>query len=145
VSDFLEARADKFIFRVRKGLLYHPEECWLRIEGDEGTIGVSDYLQQSAGDVSFIELPEPGAQVRFGEKLGVLETIKAVVDLVSPATGTVIETNPFLADEPDKVNADPYADGWLIRIRLDPGGAPADLMSEEEYFSFMQEKIGKQL
>lgn len=142
MTDYLEAAMDKFTFRVKKGIYYHPGECWLEVQGEVGTIGITDYLQITSGDVSFFELPGPRSIVKTGEKLGVMETMKSVLDLVSPADGEVVEVNPLVSDAPEKANEDPYGEAWLLKIRLDPAfSASRQLMSDEAYFSFMKDKI----
>lgn len=145
MTEYLETTSDKFTFRVKKGIHYHKEECWLEVREDVGLIGITDFLQITSGDVSFFELPEPGSMVKADEKFGVMETIKAVIDLVSPAGGEVTEVNPLAADAPEKANEDPYGEAWLIKIKVDAAfNASAQLMSDEAYFSFMKEKLARQ-
>lgn len=100
-------------------LKYSREHEWVRVEGGEAVIGITDFAAEELGDIVFLELPEVGQKVEAGEPLGTIETVKAVEELYSPLTGEVLECNPDLADQPEKVNADPFGDGWMIRVRVD--------------------------
>lgn len=143
MADFLEFTVDKFIFKVKKGLLYHPQECWLSIEGEEGTIGITDYFQQHAGDIAYLDLPDEGIKLTAGENFAVMETIKSTTDLISPATGFVTAVNEETADEAEITNQDPYGEGWLLKIKITE--PPSNLLCAEEYFALMQEKIKREL
>jgi glycine cleavage system H protein len=117
---------------------YTKEHEWVRADGDVGTVGITDYAQDQLGDIVFADLPAPGAQVGALQKLGEIESVKAVSELFSPVSGEVVERNEALADNPQWVNDDPYGEGWMLRVRL---SAPAEidkLMSAEEYESFLQ-------
>jgi glycine cleavage system H protein len=99
-------------------LLYNAEHDWARIEGDEAVLGITWYAADSLGELVHYEAPEPGAAVEQGRSYGEVESVKAVSDLISPLSGEVLAVNEKVADAPETVNADPYGDGWLIRIRL---------------------------
>jgi len=99
-------------------LKYSREHEWVRIEGGEAVIGITDFAADELGDIVFLELPEAGQMVLAGEPLGTIETVKAVEELYSPLSGEVIESNPDLSEQPEKVNADPYGDGWMVRVRI---------------------------
>jgi glycine cleavage system H protein len=99
-------------------LKYTREHEWVRIEGGEAVIGITDFAADELGDIVFLELPEAGQMVLAGEPLGTIETVKAVEELYSPLSGEVIESNPDLSEQPEKVNADPYGDGWMVRVRI---------------------------
>jgi glycine cleavage system H protein len=99
-------------------LKYSREHEWVRIEGAEAVIGITDFAADELGDIVFLELPEAGEMVQTGEPLGTIETVKAVEELYSPVSGEVIESNSDLSETPEKVNADPYGEGWMVRIRI---------------------------
>ena len=111
-------------YEVREGFYYMKEHFWAKVEGNIVRMGATDYGQKSLREVVFVELPSPGGQVKQGEAYGTVESVKAVVDLVAPVTGTVVEVNESLRDNPEPINNDPYGKGWLITIR------PSSLDSE---------------
>jgi glycine cleavage system H protein len=124
-------------FKTPAELQYTKSHEWIRIEGDSATVGISDYAQDSLGDVVYVELPEVGASYEAGAPFGAVESVKAASDLYLPVGGEVIEVNMPLLDRPDLLNNDPYGDGWLIRIKLAQGvGA---LMSAEAYEKYVDE------
>ena len=107
-------------------LRYHPEHDWARIEGDEATLGITWYAQDSLGELVHFEPPDAGATVAKDASYGEVESVKAVSDLITPVSGEVIEINKKVVDAPETVNEDPYGEGWLVRIRLsDPAEAEA--------------------
>lgn len=111
---------------------YTAEHEWARDDGGRIVIGITDYAQDQLGDVVYVGLPEPGSEVRGGKPLGEVESTKSVSDIYSPVTGTVIEKNPEVEQNPELVNEDPYGRGWLVAI--DPGeGTLEGLLSAEEY------------
>ncbi len=116
-------------------LLYHPEHTWARIEGDTATVGITDFAQKELGDVVYVELPEPGRTLGFGEVFGTVESSKSVSDLYSPVSGEVLEVNTELEDAPERINDDPYGEGWMIRVRLAPDFDRTQLLSAEAYRS----------
>ena len=99
-------------------LLYNAEHDWARIDGDEAVLGITWYAADSLGELVHYEAPAPGASVERGRSYGEVESVKAVSDLIAPLSGEVLEVNEKVADAPETVNADPYGEGWLIRIRL---------------------------
>lgn len=114
-------------------LKYTETDEWLRIEGDTGTIGVTDYAQDQLNDVVFLELPEVGAKFAKNAVFGVIESVKAASDLHIPVGGTVIEVNKSVEDDPEKVNTDPYGVAWLIKIKLDNAAEAESLMDAGAY------------
>ena len=107
-------------------LRYHPEHDWARIEGDEATLGITWYAQDSLGELVHFEPPDAGATITKDASYGEVESVKAVSDLITPLSGEVIEVNEKVVDAPETVNEDPYGEGWLVRIRLsDPAEAEA--------------------
>lgn len=123
-------------------LRYTPDHEWIRVEGDEAVIGITEYAAGELGDVVFVELPAAGMALKAAQSFGVIESVKTASDLYSPAAGEVVETNAALADKPELVNDDPYGEGWMIRVRLaDPESAmqPSDrLMDADAYRSLIE-------
>ena len=99
-------------------LQYHPEHDWARISGDEATFGITWYAQDALGEVVFFEPPEVGAEVAKDQPYAEVESVKAVSDVYAPLSGEVIAVNEALADSPERINEDPYGEGWLVRVRL---------------------------
>jgi glycine cleavage system H protein len=99
-------------------LKYHPEHDWARIEGDEATFGITWFAQDQLGEVVFFDPPEVGASINANESYAEVESVKAVSDVVAPLSGEVVAVNEALGDAPEKVNDDPYGDGWLVRVKL---------------------------
>lgn len=118
---------------IPENLHYSKDHEWIRVEGDTGTIGITDYAQNSLGDVVYVELPKVGESFSAHESFGSVESVKAVSELFSPVSGEVLEVNESLQDEPEKVNSDPYGEGWMIRIRLSDKGEIDSLLSAAEY------------
>jgi len=130
----LELTVDKFIFRFPDGLLYSDDGLWLRFEGNRARIGLSDFLQQRSGDVTFAIPKERGTAVRPGDEIGVVETIKVNLSLLSPIAGKVTETNSALETTPELVNQDPYGKGWISELEVDdPEAAKRTLKTGPEY------------
>lgn len=123
---------------------YARSHEYIHVEGDTGTIGITDYAQKELGDVVFVELPQVGTQLEAGDELGSIESVKAVSELFSPVTGEVIEVNETLADKPELVNTDPYGDGWMIRIKVaSPEEIDELMMTAEDYDDYVQTESGK--
>ena len=118
-------------------LQYTKSHEWIRLEDDIATVGITDHAQDELGDVVFIELPEQGASLGAGDSFGTVESVKAVSDLYAPVGGEVIEVNEALNDAPEKINEDPYGNGWMIRISVSD---KADLLSAEEYEKLLEEE-----
>jgi len=101
-----------------EGLLYHPEHDWVRIDGDVAAFGITWYAQDSLGEVVFFDPPEVGAQVTQGESYAEVESVKAVSDVIAPLSGEIVEVNAELAGAPERINDDPYGEGWMVKVRL---------------------------
>ena len=121
-------------------LLYHPEHDWARIDGDEAVLGVTWHAQDALGELVHFEPPDVGASVGKDTSYGEVESVKAVSDLISPLSGTVIEVNQKVVEEPETVNEDPYGDGWLVRIRLADDSEVDDLLDAAAYKAFVDEQ-----
>lgn len=118
-------------------LKYTKDHEWAKVEGTQVTVGVSDHAQSSLGDVVFVDLPKVGRELKAGEVFGVVESIKAVSDLYSPVAGKVTAVNSDLANEPSKVNHDPYGSAWLVKIELADPSSVSSLMSAQDYQAFV--------
>jgi glycine cleavage system H protein len=118
---------------IPPGLRYSSEHEWVRAEGETATIGVTDYAQDQLGDIVYLDLPSPGAQVAQMAKMGEIESVKAVSDLFSPVSGEVIEVNEEAVDSPELVNDEPYGRGWLIKVRMSDASEVDGLLSAEAY------------
>ncbi|MBN1807609.1 MAG: glycine cleavage system protein GcvH [Planctomycetes bacterium] len=118
---------------VPDGLYYTKEHEWLRVEGDVATIGVTDHAQQELGDITYVELPDPGTVFHQFEEAGVVESVKAASDVYCPVSGEVTKVNMELADDPVVVNAEPYDGGWLFKVRIEDPTELDNLMGAEEY------------
>lgn len=119
-------------------LKYTKEHEWLRQEEDGSvTIGITDYAQSALGDLVYVELPEVGQEVESGGEMAVVESVKAASDVYAPIGGTVTEVNEALSDDPEKINADPYGDGWIVRLQ--PSGDAAKTMDPDAYQAFLDD------
>jgi glycine cleavage system H protein len=144
MAEFLETTFDKFIFKVKTGYLYTGDDYWVDTQGTVATVGLTDYLQKSSGDVAFVEPVAVGTSVKKGEELGEMETIKVTLNLIAPVTGKVIEVNQELEAHPELINSDPYGAGWICRIELaDPEGVKDGFLQAEAYMELMKVKIEK--
>ena len=114
-------------------LKYTEEHEWVKLEGKEAVVGITDYAQTELGDIVFVELPAEGKAVKQGEVFGTIEAVKTVSDLYAPVTGKVIAINKSLADRPEQINKAPYADGWMIRIAVDNPGEMEKLLTADGY------------
>lgn len=117
---------------------YAATHEWARTDGDQVTVGISDYAQSTLSDVVYVELPEVGDRVSKGEQLGVVESVKAAGDIYAPVSGTVVAVNEGLEDAPELVNQDPFGEGWLVRIKLDDPAELADLMDAAAYKALVE-------
>ena len=121
-------------------LQYTKSHEWVRTEGDTATVGITEHAQDELGDVVFVELPDEGATFDAGESFGTVESVKAVSDLYAPVGGEVVEVNSALGDAPEKINEDPYGEGWIVRLRTSGDGSAGDLLSPEEYEKVLEEE-----
>lgn len=117
---------------------YSEEHEWIRVAGDTGTIGITQYAQEQLGDVVFVDVPAAGRKVAKGESVAVVESVKAASDIYAPVSGEVIESNAALADTPGDVNAEPMGKGWFFKIRMSDKGELAGLMDEAAYEAFVK-------
>lgn len=120
------------------GCKYDMEHEWIRVEGDEGVIGISDYAQDQLSDVVYVELPEVGDSFEKGDVLAVVESVKAASDVYMPVGGEVLEINEELEDMPELVNQDPYGEAWFVRIAIADPAELDDLMDADAYKAFVE-------
>lgn len=119
-------------------LKYHPEHDWARVEGDTATLGITWFAQDSLGEIVFFDPPQVGASITKDQPYAEVESVKAVSDVIAPLSGEVVEVNEALSDSPEKVNEDPYGDGWLVRIRLSDASEVDQLLDAGTYTSGLE-------
>ncbi len=119
-------------------LRYHKEHDWARVDGDTATLGVTWYAQDALGEIVHYEAPKQGSSVARDESYGEVESVKAVSDLISPVSGEVTQVNQAVVDEPEKINDDPYGDGWLIKVTLSDTSELDDLMDAASYRELLE-------
>ncbi|WP_293442354.1 glycine cleavage system protein GcvH [Persephonella sp.] len=126
-------------FRIVDGLFYTKEHLWVKAEGDDAVVGITDYGQHQLGDVVYVELPQVDSDVEAGDKVASVESVKAAIDIFSPLTGKVISVNDDLKDDPSLVNTDPYGEGWLYEMKMSDPSELEDLMTADDYRAYIEE------
>ena len=124
-------------------LHYTKQHEWVRVSGDVGLVGITDYAQTELGDIVYVDLPRVGAKVEQAKVMGSVESVKAVSDLYSPVSGEIIEINGALATTPEKLNESPHGDGWLVKIRLSAPAEIQGLLAAADYQKYVAEETGK--
>ncbi|MDA3935651.1 MAG: glycine cleavage system protein GcvH [Actinomycetota bacterium] len=122
-----------------KDLKYDKEHEWVRVEGDIAVMGITQFAQDQLGEVVYVDLPAAGDEVVAGETFGEIESVKSVSELFSPVSGEIVAVNDALDDTPETVNASPYNDGWMIKVKLSDTSGLDGLMSAEDYEAFVNE------
>jgi glycine cleavage system H protein len=117
---------------------YTKDHEWVRVQGERGTIGITDYAQNQLGDVVFLELPEVGRKLQAGEVFGTVESVKAVSELFAPVSGEVLEVNSDLTDKPETINRDPHGAAWMLVVKITDASALKDLMDAPSYQAFVE-------
>jgi len=123
-----------------KDNLYSKDHEWIAINGDVGTIGITDFAQQELGDVVYVDLPEVGDTFEMGEPFGSVESVKAVSEIFSPVAGEVVEVNAALRDAPELINQSPHEQAWMIKLRVGNAGELKNLLSAEDYQAYIKEQ-----
>lgn len=123
-------------------LLYTKDHEWIRVDGEMGTIGITDHAQKELGDIVFVELPKAGELVTAKESFGTVESVKAVSEIYAPVTGKVTGVNPKLQDTPELLNSDPHGAAWLVHLHLTEPRETEGLMTAEQYEAFLKEETG---
>jgi len=121
-------------------LKYHREHAWVRVEGKNATIGITDFAQQQLGDIVYVDLPEAETDVDADSELCEIESTKATSPVISPVSGSVLEVNEDLGDSPEIINEDPYGNGWIVVIAMSDPSEVNDLMNRDEYEKFLKEE-----
>ena len=124
--------------KIIEGLFYAESHEYVRVEGEYGYIGITDYAQHELGNVVYVDIPDVDDEVTAGEDFGAVESVKAASDLISPVSGTVVEVNEALNDNPELVNSDPY-ENWIIKVQLSDASETANLMGADAYKTFINE------
>ncbi len=127
--------------QVLEELKYTNDHEWAHEEGDVLVIGITDHAQDALGEIVYIELPSEGDEITKGDPFGAVESTKAVSDLYAPVSGDVVEVNEALLDSPELINADPYGEGWMIKVKVYDHGELEDLMSFEQYTGFVENEV----
>ncbi|MHB1336655.1 MAG: glycine cleavage system protein H [Candidatus Humimicrobiaceae bacterium] len=147
--DYKEYIYDKFIFKVKNGIYYHKDGCWVEVEGNIATIGVSDFFQTLNGDAASVSLYGIDVNIKQNDPMGDIETMKISIELVSPVSGKIIEHNKQIADAADLINSDPFGKGWLLKAELKNFESDRlNLMDSSKYFDYMKARVdeeGKEL
>ena len=123
---------------IKEDLLYTKDHEWVRIEGDEATVGITDYAQSELGEIVFVDVPTIGESIQQFDVFGSIEAVKTVAELNMPMSGTIIEFNDIIDSAPEVVNNDPYGDGWIIKISLDDPREVTNLLTHEQYKEIFQ-------
>ena len=146
ILDFFEITVDKYYFKVPKeGYYFNENDYWIKLEGKTALLGISDYLQNAAADILFVEFPEIGSEIEQFDDAGSFESSKTVLQLISPGTGKITRVNKTLENKSELMNQDPYQRGWFIEIELRDFEEDKDLlMNGPDYFEYMKEKIMKE-
>jgi len=126
--------------KINDDLLYTRDDEWVRVEGEEAVVGISDYAQNSLSDICLPELPSVGDRFGKGDSFGVVESVKAAADLYMPVSGEVIAVNEALVDRPELVNEDPYGEAWMVRVRLDDSSELDELMDADAYRVYNEDR-----
>ncbi len=126
--------------KIENDLLYTRDDEWIRVDGDEATVGVSDYAQDSLSDIVYLELPDVGESFDEGDSFGVIESVKAAADLYMPISGEITAVNEDLMDEPEVVNSDPYGGAWMVRVRMSDKSELDELMDADAYRDYCEER-----
>lgn len=146
MSDHLSVTVDKFTFGVATDRLYSDEGVWAFVEGNRVRIGISDFVQQQSGDVAFAEVRPEGTRLSSGDEVATIETIKVNVEVASPVGGVLVGANSLMETQPEKINMDPYGEGWLAEIEADNWDADREaLLNAEEYFQRMKRQAEREV
>jgi glycine cleavage system H protein len=127
-------------WKTPENLMYARTDEWIGLDGDTATLGISDYAQDQLNDIVFVDLPSVGDTITAGESFGEVESVKASSELISPVSGTVIAVNDALRSQPELLNSDPYAGGWIVRLKVSDGGVVEGLMDAAAYTTFCAQR-----
>jgi glycine cleavage system H protein len=141
-EDAYELKVDKWTFKVYKDRFYNENDCWAKIEGDIATVGITDFLQNAVSDIIFVEGAKVGTKVNQFDEVASFESVKALLDVISPVSGTITETNSTLESQPELANKDPYFKAWFVKIKSEDFDADKEnLLGPEGYFEVLKRKV----
>lgn len=123
--------------KIIEGIRYSKDHEWVKFDGDTATVGITDFAQHNLGEIVYVELPAPGAEMKAGDAIGVVESVKSASDIFTPVAGKVVRVNGELSDSPEKINAEPY-ESWIAVLQFEGGSAPDGLMDAAEYEAFCE-------
>ena len=126
--------------KIEPGLLYTKEDEWIKVDGDEVTVGVSDHAQDALSDIVYLELPDIGDSFEMGDTFGVIESVKAAADMYMPVSGEITAVNEDLLDTPELVNSDPFGEAWMVKIKISNSAELDDLMDVASYTKYLEER-----
>ena len=142
MNKVFKIKVDKWTFRVPIDRFYNENDCWAKLDGNVATVGITDFLQNMASDIIFIELPEVGTVIEQFDEAGSFEAIKIMLDLISPVSGVVKEVNEEVQEKPELVNQDPYERGWFVKIEVKDFKVDREnLIGPDAYFEVLKHKI----
>jgi glycine cleavage system H protein len=142
VKETYQIKVDKWTFRVPKELFYNENDCWARIEGDTAKVGITDFLQNMISDIIFVKFNELGSKIEQFDEIASFESIKSVLDLISPVSGTIQKVNEKLSQSPELANKDPYGEGWFAIIKLENfENDRQNLLQAQDYFEVLKRKV----
>jgi glycine cleavage system H protein len=142
VEEAYQIKVDKWTFRVPKGLFYNENDCWAKIEGEVAKVGIADFLQNMTSDIIFVQFKELGSKIEQFDEVASFESTKALLDLISPVSGTIEKVNEKLSESPELANKDPYGEGWFAVIRLENfENDRQNLLSAQDYFEVLKRKV----
>lgn len=142
LSKNLEIRVDKWVFRVPLDSFYNENDCWARLDGNIATVGITDFLQNMVGDIIYVDLPAIGTEIGQFDEVGSFESVKTVLDVLSPVSGVVKEANENLRQRPELLNQDPYNEGWFVKIEVRNFEVDREnLLDASSYFEVLKRKI----
>jgi glycine cleavage system H protein len=124
--------------KIIEGLYYTKTEEWLRVEGDIGIVGITDYAQDQLGDIVYLEETEKGRKVKQGQEFTAVESVKAATDISAPVSGEVIDVNMAVVEDSSLMNSDPYGEGWIVKIKMDDPEELKNIMDDKEYTSYSE-------
>jgi glycine cleavage system H protein len=145
-EDYYQLKILKWTFRVPKDLLYNENDCWTKIEGPKARVGITDFLQSMATDIIFVEFKDVGTEIEQLDEVASFESTKAILDLISPVSGVIVEVNEKLSERPELVNQDPYGEGWFAVLKLKNFESDREnlLDAQKRKVESEKEKLGKQ-
>jgi len=141
-EDSYQLKVLKWTFRVPKGLFYNENDCWAKIEGQKARVGITDFLQSMATDIIFVEFKDVGTEIEQLDEVASFESVKTILDLISPVSGVIVEVNQKLSERPELVNQDPYGEGWFAVLKLNDFESDREiLLDAQKYFEVLKRKV----